>query len=558
MLRRDRLKGKWEILANTTISTLLNTMNLSMILVALPAIFLGLNFLPFQKDAAPYVLWLISGYGIISATTVVTFGKLSDMYGRVRLYKLGYVIFILSSLALGLVYTGGTSAILALILGRMVQAIGGALLAVNGPAMLADYFPKKEIGKAMGLNQTSTIAGTVFGLLLGGILASINWRLIFLINVPIGVIGLLLSVRIRGMPRQKVGIDWKGNATFFSFVIFLLLGITYGVRSYRGAQEGWLNPLVLLSFILSIASFVLFLRAERRSKNPMMDLGLFRVSKFSSGNFSLFISSLARQGLAFILIILFQAVWLPLHDYSYASAPFWSSVYTLPFLLAFFVFGPVSGYLSDEYGSDLFVVSGLLIAALGFATLYFQPYNFSYVWFSPSLFIIGMGLGLFSSPNTANIMGTLGKKNRSMGSGIRSVVSNIAMSTSFSLYLAIILLGMGTTLHSSLSSALSAAGVPQTAIAGMARIPESEALLSAMLGYNPMSSILAGLPHGIYSQIPQSALKKITSLAFFPQVIAGSFIYGFRIMVAISTVLLIIAALLPLLAARLSKNRRMK
>ena len=537
------MKDKWVALSNTILSTLLSTMNITMIIVAMPAIFNAFQFSPGAPDAISYIIWLITGYLIVTSTMVVTFGRLSDMLGRVKLYNVGFVIFTIASVLLSAVTIKGDAGILELIIYRMVQAVGGGLLMVNGPAILTDYFPIKERGKAMGLNQISSVAGTILGLFLGGLFASISWNLIFIINIPFGMVGIIWSyVSLKEtIKKRRVRIDWLGNFVFVIALLLILIGITYGLVPYGKSNEGWTNPLVIGSVVVGIVALAGFVIIEGKIKEPMFDISLFKIRDFWTGNLSLFIVSLTRQGLILVLIMLFQGIWLPLNGFSYASTPFWSGIYTMPFMLAFIAMGPVSGYLSDRYGGRLFTTGGLIATAIGFLLLTLMPYNFNYIWFVPALFIIGAGMALFSSPNTADIMSSVPKKRRSVASGMRTTITNCAMAISFPVYFAIIFTTMGGALPIALASTLHSSGAPSSIVPYISSISPTEALFSALLGYNPVSSILAGLPE-VSSSLSGSIISKITSLTFFPEAIGSSYMKGFREVVIISAILLIISA----------------
>jgi EmrB/QacA subfamily drug resistance transporter len=518
-------------------------MNITMVIVAMPAIFNAFQFSTGAPDAISYIIWLITGYLIVTATMVVTFGKLSDMLGRVKLYNVGFVIFTIASVLLSAVTIKGDAGILELIIYRMVQAVGGGLLMVNGPAILTDYFPIRERGKAMGLNQISSVAGTILGLVLGGLFASISWNLIFIINIPFGMIGIIWSyISLKEtVKKSRIHIDWLGNLVFVISLLLILIGITYGLVPYGKSSEGWTNPFVVGSIIIGILALGIFVLIEKQVKEPMFDISLFKIRDFWTGNLSLFIVSLTRQGLILILIMLFQGIWLPLNGYSYASTPFWSGIYTMPFMLAFIAMGPVSGYLSDKYGGRIFTIGGLLATAFGFLLLTIVPYNFNYIWFVPALFIIGAGMALFSSPNTADIMSSVPRKRRSAASGMRTTITNCAMAVSFPLYFAIIFTTMGGALPNALSSTLHSSGAPSSIIPYISSISPTEALFSALLGYNPVSSILSGLPE-VTAKLSGSIINKITSLTFFPEAIGSAYMRGFREVVMISAILLIISA----------------
>jgi len=398
---------KWVALSNTTLGTLMGSTNGTIILISLPAIFNGIGIDPLSNGSFQYLLWILFGYNIAVSTLLVTFGRLSDMYGRVRLYNLGFAIFSTGSVLLFITPSTGNAGALELIIFRFVQGVGASFLFANSAAILTDAFPPQERGKALGLNQVTFLAGSLIGLVLGGLLAPIDWRLIFLVSVPFGVFGTLWSyskLRELGSLQKGQKIDLLGNITFALGLTLLLIGLTYGLIPYGRSLMGWSNPEVLVFLAAGAILLFFFPFVERRVEQPMFRLQLFRIRMFSAANIAGTLSSIAYGGVMLVLIILLQGIWLPLHGYSYESTPFWSGIYIIPMMLGFVVMGPLSGMLSDRIGSKFLATLGMVVVALSFLALSLLPYNFDYRTFAIIIFVMGIGNGLFGSPNIAAIM----------------------------------------------------------------------------------------------------------------------------------------------------------
>jgi MFS family permease len=542
---------KWFTLSNTIVGTFLTTVNISMIMAALPSLITAFGLSPASHYVAVYAIWLITGYTLIMATLTVMLGRLSDIYGRIRMYRIGFVIFIIASFLLAT-----SSSLIELVIFRFILAIGGALLMVNVPAILTDAFKLRERGKAIGINQFSTLAGTALGFLIGGYLASINWSLIFIVNIPIGIAGLAwsyITMEEHGRITRR-GLDPLGTVLLTAAMLLILTGISSGVSPYGHSYEGWANPSVIGYIIFGVVLLAAFAFVEGRVKDPILDLHLFKIRDFSIGNFSQFCASLARQGLLISLILLFQGIWLPLHGYGYSSSEFLAAVYILPFLIAFVAFGPMSGYLSDIYGPRLFTTIGLVIAAVGFLMFLIMPYNFNYIWFSPELLIIGVGLGLFSSPNTADTMSSVPSDKRGTASGTRSTVTNAAIALSTAIYFAMIIHWMAPALHGSIVSALKNQGVSQSIYSSITVKPQ-EAIFASLIDYNPINATIAQLPNATKAGLSTATIVNITNSTFFPKAVGPAFMSGFKNAAMITAAMLFIAALLSAFRKGYSRKR---
>ncbi len=387
---------KWVALTNTTIGVLMASIDASIVLISLPAIFNGIGVNPLAPGETNYFLWMLLGYMVVTATLLVTFGRISDMFGRVKFYNLGFLIFTIGSTMLWLTPGRGNTGALELIIFRLIQGVGSGFLWANSTAIITDAFPADQRGFAMGINQIAAILGSVIGLILGGVLAYFSWRLVFLVSVPVGIVGTIwayLMLRETATIRKHQKLDIPGNITFAVGATTLLLGITYGIEPYGNSPTGWSNPLVIGAIVLGPLLLGAFIWLELHVEDPMFRLNLFRIRMFAAGNTSSFLASIARGGLQFMLIIWLQGIWLPLHGYDYAVTPLWAGIYMLPLLVGFILMGPMSGYLSDRFGARVFSTTGMTIQAVCFLLLTFLPANFSLPGFRHPVVRAGSGSG---------------------------------------------------------------------------------------------------------------------------------------------------------------------
>jgi MFS family permease len=541
---------KWIALSNTTLSITMATIDGSIVIISMPAIFRGIHLNPLGPGNIVYVLWMIMGYLLVQAVLVVTLGRLGDMFGRVKIYNLGFVVFTLASIALSLDPLTGSHGALWLILWRVVQAFGGAMLMANSAAILTDAFPANQRGMALGINQIAGISGQFVGLLLGGLLAAWDWRAVFWVNVPIGVWGTIWAYRsLREIATtRKARIDWAGNALFAVGATSLLAAITYGIQPYGGHTTGWTSPLVLTGLIGGVVVLIIFGIAETKIAEPMFQMGLFRIRAFAAGNAASLMSSMARGGLQFMLVIWLAGIWLPLHGYNYTVTPLWAGIYMLPLTAGFLIAGPVSGYLSDRFGARPFATAGLLVAACAFTGLMLLPINFPYPAFAAIIFCNGLGSGLFASPNTSSIMSSVPARHRGAASGMRSVFQNSGMSLSIGFFFSLMIAGLAATLSKTLSAGLRAQGVPAAAAAHVASLPPVSTLFSALLGFNPIKSMLA--PTGALARLPARNAAILTGKQFFPNLISGPFHHGLVIVFSAAIAMSVLGALISLLRGK--------
>jgi MFS family permease len=532
---------KWTALSNTTLGIFMATLDSSIVIISLPAIFRGIKLDPLATGNVGYLLWMLMGYLVVTAVLVVTFGRLGDIFGRVKMYNLGFAAFTVASIGLSLTPGVGAQAAMELIILRVLQGIGGALLMANSAAILTDAFPPEELGKAMGISMIAAIAGSFIGLVLGGVLADINWRLVFWVNVPFGLFGTVwayLKLREVGA-RTAARVDWWGNLTFGAGLIMVLIGITYAVMPYRRHTMAWGRPFVLDMLIGGVAMLVVFAHIERRVPHPMFDISLFRIREFTAGNVAGLLSAIGRGGLQFMLIIWLQGIWLPRHGYAFERTPLWAGIYMLPITVGFLIAGPLSGWLSDRYGARPFATGGMLLGSLTFGLLMLLPANFSYPSFAVLLLVNGIGFGLFTAPNTASIMGSVPADQRGASSGMRATFMNSGMVLSIGLFFSLMVVGLAAVLPHTMYNGLVAQGVPADTASRVAHIPPVGSLFAAFLGYNPMKTLLGAK---LLASLPAGKAAYLTGRQFFPALISGPFIHGLRIAFSASLVMGLIAA----------------
>jgi MFS family permease len=491
------------------------------------------------------MLWILFGYSIVTATLLVTFGRLSDMFGRVRLYNLGFLIFTVGSILLSITPSQGDAGAIELIVFRIVQGIGGAFLFANSAAIITDAFPSNERGKALGINQISFLAGSIVGLVLGGILAIINWRLVFLVSVPVGVIGTVWSymkLKERGTIRRNQKLDIWGNIAFGGGLTLILAGVIYGLIPYGNSAMGWGNPWVIASLVVGAGLLIAFPFIENHVADPMFRLELFKIRAFSAGNLASLFSTMSRGGVMIMLIILLQGIWLPLHGYSFASTPFWCGILMIPMSIGFVLTGPISGWLSDKHGARLLATSGMVISAAAFAGFVLLPADFIYLSFAVVLFIMGIGGGIFASPNMASIMNSVPAEHRGAASGMRATIQNSANTISQAIFFTIIIVSLTGSLPSALSAAVTSAGAPSQLAQAFSSTPASGALFASFLGYNPVATILHTLPASLVSSIPNATLNYLTGSTFFPNAISAPFMTALREAFIIGAMMCVVAA----------------
>ncbi len=537
----DPDRYKWIALSNATLAVLLATLDGSITIIAMPDIFRGIQLDPLVPANSFYLLWMILGYLVVTSVLIVSLGRLGDMVGRVRIYNLGFVIYTAASLALAICWLTGPAGALYLIGFRIVQGVGGACLLANSAAIITDAFPPNQRGMALGINNIVGVSGFFIGLMIGGVLAPIDWRLVFLISVPIGLFGTVWAYRsLRELSTPRAApIDWPGNVTFALGLILIMVAVTYGIRPYGGHATGWTSPRVLALLGSSLISFVAFVAVERRSHDPMFRLPLFKIRAFTFGTLSTFLSSVARGGLMFMLIIWLQGIWLPQHGYSFTETPLYAGLYMAPFTVGMLLAGPTSGILSDRYGARLFATGGMVLSAGCFGLLAALPTNFAYWEFAAILFLMGASMGMFASPNRAAVMNSLPAGDRGAGGAMNQTFQNSAQVLSIGIFFTLMIIGLSATLPHTLSAGLQAHGVPAGTAHAVGELPPVSILFAAFLGYNPIQHLVGG---HVLSGVSAHDQTVLTGHSFFPTLISGPFRDGLHAAFVFAIVACLVAA----------------
>ncbi|WP_275571914.1 MFS transporter [Mycolicibacterium vanbaalenii] len=542
--RRSRMNAdhphyKWIVLSNTTLGTLLATINASIVLISLPAIFRGIGLNPLAPANISYLLWMLMGYLVVTAVLVVPFGRLGDMFGRVRIYNVGFAVFTVAAIALSFDPFHLDGGAIWLIAWRVIQGIGGAMLMASSSAILTDAFPANQRGMALGVNMVAAVAGSFLGLLVGGVLSEWHWQAIFWVGVPIGLAGTVWSLRslVEIGVRTPGRLDWAGTLTFGIGLTVLLIGITYGIQPYGGSTTGWTNPWVLGSIAAGLALLVVFCVVELRVAQPMVNVRLFRSAAFGMGNVAGLMSSMGRGGLQFMLIIWLQGIWLPLRGYDFEVTPLWAAIYMLPITVGFLLAGPIAGWLSDRYGARPLTVGGMLLMAGSFIALVMIPVDFDYWVFAVLIFLNGVGGGIFTAPNTAAIMSSVPPSERGAASGVRATFFNAGSSLSIGIFFSLMVVGLANTLPGALSSGLQEQGVSADVAQQVADLPPVGSLFAAFLGYNPIAELLE--PYHALQQ-PGVNAEVLTGQTFFPHLIIEPFHSGLVVVFVAAAIMMVI------------------
>jgi MFS family permease len=530
-------------LTNTSVGMFMAFLDSSIVIIAMPAIFRGIGLNPLAPGNIGYLLWMIMGYILVTAVAVVSLGRLGDMVGRVRIYNLGFVVFSAASIALSVDPARGAAAAIWLIVWRLVQGGGGAMLMANSAAILTDAFPAEQRGMALGINQIVGLSGQFVGLVAGGLLAAWDWRAVFWINVPFGVFGTVWAYRkLRETSTPERGrIDWWGNLTFALGLGLILISVTYGIQPYHGSTMGWGRPEVVWGLVLGGCLLALFVLIETRVAEPMFNLVLFRTRAFAAGAITALLSSVARGGMQFMLIIWLQGIWLPLHGYNFSDTPLWAGIFLLPLTAGFITAGPISGYLSDRYGARPFATTGMVLFALSFVGLLLIPVNFPYWEFALLCLINGIGSGMFNAPNTSAIMSSVPPKQRGQASGMRATFMNSGQAISIGIFFSLLITGLHSTLPRSLASGLEAQGVPSHVAEHVAHLPPVSSVFAAFLGFNPIQTLLA--PTGVLARLSSGSVSTLTGKRFFPELISPAFHHGLVVVFVAAAIMAAAAAI---------------
>jgi EmrB/QacA subfamily drug resistance transporter len=434
---------KWVVLSNTTIGTLMASIDASIVLISLPTI--GRQ-LPGSSPAV--LLWVVLAYSVVTTTLLLSFGRLSDMYGRVRLYTLGFAVFTIGSGLASFSQTGPE-----LLAARVVQGAGAAFLWSNSAALLTDAFPAGERGKALGINQVAALSGSVVGLVLGGILTTtLGWRSIFWVNLPIGTFGTIwayLQLQEMHTPERNVPIDWVGNLSFGAGLTLALVGLTIG------ALAGWGSPVVIGSLLVGVALLAVFVVTERIVPHPMFDLTLFRIRTFLVGNVAAGLAALARGAFSFVMVFYLQGVL--------GDSALTAGVLLLPLSAAFVTAGPLSGWVSDRRGARALGTVGLLVGALGFLVLLRFPAHGSYTLLGGAMVLLGIGQGMFAAPNRSEVMSSVPASRRGIAAGIGTTILNAGTLGSLALAFTILAADVPRSTLSAIFAGTGGAGVDASA-----------------------------------------------------------------------------------------------
>ncbi len=549
VVRPDRYK--WVALSNTTLGIFMALLNSSIVIISLPAIFRGIDVNPLQASNIGLLLWLLQGYLVVTAVLVVTLGRIGDIFGRVRMYNAGFAVFTVASIALAASPVKGVGGADVLIALRIVQGVGGALLMANSLAILTDAFPPSERGMALGISIVAGTTATFLGLIVGGLLSAVEWRLVFLVSAPVGVAGTIwayLKLRDTGV-RSKARIDWWGNLTFALGLVLVMIGLTYGLIPHGGHSMGWTGPWVLAELIGGVGLLGVFVFIETHVAAPMFQLSLFRVRAFAGAGLANLLSNMGRGGLQFMLILWLQGIWLPLHGYSFSRTPLWSGIYLVPLSVGFLAAGPVAGRLSDRYGQRWFSTIGMFGAAATFVALLVLPVDFSYGWFAAIILANGICVGLFAAPNSTTIMNAVPAEQRGAASGMRATFMNSGFVLSIGIFFSLMIVGLASSLPSTMLHGLLAQGVPLETARRVAAVPPVGNLFAAFLGYNPIGTLLgpAALAH-----LGPARAAVVTSKSFFPALISAPFHRGLVVAFSASAILMMAAGIASLVAGNAS------
>jgi EmrB/QacA subfamily drug resistance transporter len=417
----DNWRGyEWTALSVTTVGALLASIQGSALLIALPDIMTQLH------AGFMTIMWVILGFMLITTALVPVVGRLADMFGRKNLYNAGFAIFTLGSLLCGLSqpqFHGWD-----MVVYRMIQGVGGALLFTNSAAIVTDAFRKGRVGLGLGINTIAFSAGFLMGPVIGGILTAIDWRLVFLINVPLGVAGTIWGIlRLRepvSLPTRQY-FDWLGSITFTVGLGSLLLAAS--LVAFPLIDAVYVYTLFVLAFVGLAAFYVM----EKKAEQPMMDFGLFHEKLFAYACVVNAINGLARGAVLFVLIFFLQG--------PYGLDPLWAGIMMAPFGAAFMLVGPISGYLSDKYGSRGLATAGLLISSIGLLGLSTITSSTPYWLLALYQALMGGGSGLFASPNTNAIMSSVVPEKRGIAAGVNSMLMNTGQMLSIAIIFPLVL-----------------------------------------------------------------------------------------------------------------------
>lgn len=412
----DHEHYRWWALSCTSLGMLLAATNSGTLIIALPELERSLH------TSLLTLVWVILAYMIASTVLVVTLGRLSDLFGRKRAYVAGFLLFSAASLGAGFAADGTQ-----LILWRILQGIGGASLFANSAALVTDAFPREQLGLAMGTNTMVAAVGLILGPVLGGVLVEINWQWVFWFNVPFGLLGSIWAgsiLRELARPDAVRGLDLPGTGLFVAGLTGLTLGIS------RGGLTGWGDPVVIGGLLAGAVLLPLFVAVEHRGRAPMLDLSIFADRLFAAASGAAFINGLARFALLFVFVFYFQG--------AQGDGPVLAGVKLAPLAIGMLVASPPAGIWADRHGSRSLAASGMLLTALGLAGMTTLQAGTSYWPSAVLLALVGIGSGMFNSPNTAAMMGAVPAQRRGVAAATRVLAQNSGAVISIAFVMAVI------------------------------------------------------------------------------------------------------------------------
>ena len=407
---------RWWVLSVTSIGALLASLTSGTLVIALPEILRDLHTDLFA------LLWIIVGYTLVTTVLVLNAGRVADMFGRARTYTLGFAIFTVASVLCAIAPGAPT-----LIAARIVQGVGGAFLMANSAALVTDAFPRRELGRALGINAMVVGAGLILGPILGGWLTGFGWRTIFWFNVPLGIAGTIAALVIleeQARAVRRVRIDWLGSGLYLVGLLGLMTSLAFG------GIYGWTTPWILGGFVAFLAAAPLFIWVEMRAADPLLDLSLFRIRLFAMGNLTGLLNGVARNGVLFLLVFYLQG--------AKGENPVEAGIRLSPLAIGLLVLSPISGALADRYGSRALATAGMIITGLGLAGLLTLQVDTPYWQLALWQLTIGAGSGLFNSPNASAVMGVVPPAQRGMGSGARMMLTNTGFVLSIALSIGLV------------------------------------------------------------------------------------------------------------------------
>ena len=529
-----------------TLGTLMVFINQSIVLISLPDIFRGIGLNPLTPGNTGYMLWMLMGFGVVLAVLVVSLGRVGDMFGRVRIFNLGFAVFTVFSVLLAATWLTGTAV-------PSGSSSCGSARASAAPCSSPTRRPSSPMpsrptsaGSASASTTSRPSAAPSSGWSWAACWhrwrgASCSWsRSPSASSGRCGPTGSCVDHSLRVPAR----IDWLGNATFAVGLVLVLVGMTYGLLPYHGHTMGWGSPVVLAEIIGGFAVLVVFCIIETRVAQPMFRLQLFRIRAFTAGNIASFMASLSRGGLMFMLVIWLQGIWLPLHGYSFSQTPLWAGIYMIPLTVGLLAAAPISGLLADRYGARPFATGGLLLAALTFVLLIELPVDFGYPVFAALIFLNSVGMGMFVAPNQTGIMNSLPASQRGSGAGMAGTFNSSAQVLSIGIFFTLMILGLAASLPANLYHGLVAQGVSPSVAARASHLPPVGSLFAAFLGYNPIQVLLGS---SALSHLPHHTAAYLTSRQFFPHLIAPAFSKGLTEAFAFAAAACVLGAVASLL-----------